>query len=269
MELIKRENNAPFIMVFGETNSGKSCSIVLTAPQPIMYISVENDVWKSVDVADQQFKDGIRDKKVDITAVIPKSHEDLMDSLNEMIEEAKDGKFKYKTAVFDSGTFWMNVKLTIRLEDDRNVGRVKKGHDEFGKLSAQTKKDYTEVNTANSQMSRLTNLLKILSGYGVMVIMTAQLQEHPKWNSELEAAPDFNYKEYNKALKGYFDYIGFTISNLAKDDDDNIIIPHEVVYPPNLSFSGEQGYLVKWRGVQPKKLITKFDLSKRFAWFCK
>lgn len=252
MQKIKREDNAPFVMVYGETNSGKSASTILTAPQPITYISVEGDAWKSVDVAD---KLGI---KIDINVIKPESHEDLMESLLVMIEEAQQGKFASRTVVFDSGTFWMNVKLAIRVEDDRNVGRT---GDDVGKLSAQSKTDWTEVNTANSQMSRLTDLLKTLSGFGVMVIMIAQLQENPKWNHELEAGPCFNYKDYNKALKGYFDYIGFTIPNL--DDDGNII------YPPNLSFSGEQGYLVKWRGVQPKKLTTKFDLSKRFAWFCK
>jgi len=252
MKQIKRENNAPFILIYGDTNSGKTTSIVLTAPGPINYISVENDVWKSVDVAE---KLGI---KPDINSIIPESHEDLMDSLNTMIEEAKERKFPYKTVVFDSGTFWMNVRLAIRVEDDRNYGRM--GDDE-GRLSAMSKTDWTEVNTANSQMSRLTDLLKILSGCGVMVIMTAQLQENPKWNSDIEAAPCFNYKDYNKALKGYFDYIGFTIPNIDGDGD--------VVFPPNLSFSGEHGYLVKWRGVQPKKLTGTFDLSKIFKWFCK
>jgi hypothetical protein len=258
MQLIKRENSAPFILIYGDTNSGKTTSIVLTAPEPILCISVEGDVWLAVDVADKQVRDGLRNKKVDITPMFPCSHEDLMDFLLKIIEEAKTGKFKHKTVFLDSGTFWMNVKLAIRVEDDRNVGRI--GNDD-GKLSAQSKTDWTEVNTANSQMSRLTDLLKILSDCGVMVIMTAQLQENPKWNSDLEAGPCFNYKDYNKALKGYFDYIGFTIPNLDDDGD--------VVYPPNLSFSGEHGYMVKWRGVQPKKLITKFDLSKRFAWFCK
>ena len=252
MKLIKREDNAPFLLIYGDTNSGKTTSSILTAPQPITCIRVEADAWKSVDVADKL------GKKIDINILIPADHEDLMESLNQMIIDARAGKFPSKTLLFDSGTFWMNVKLAIRVEDDRNVGRT--GDDE-GKLSAMSKTDWTEVNTANSQMSRLTDLLKILSGCGVMVIMTAQLQENPKWNSDLEAGPCFNYKDYNKVLKGYFDYIGFTIPNLDDDGD--------VVYPPNLSFSGEQGYMVKWRGVQPKKLITKFDLSKRFAWFCK
>ena len=251
MKTIKREHNAPFLLVYGDTNSGKTTSIVRTAPGSILYISAEGDAWKSVDVC-EAFKE-----KIDIEIVQPESHEDLMDSLNKMIAEAIAGTFPHKTVVFDSGTFWMNVKLAIRVEDDRNDGRT--GVD-AGKLSAQSQSDWTEVNTANSQMSRLTDLLKTLSQYGVMVIMTAQLQENPKWNRELEAGPCFNYKDYNKALKGYFDYIGFTIPNLDEHGT--------VQYPPKLSFDDQQGYLVKWRGVQPKKLTTPFDLSKRFAWFC-
>jgi len=252
MKQIQQENNAPFILIYGDTNSGKTTSIVLTAPQPINYISVEGDVLKSVAVAKAL---GI---EVDINPLIPESHEDLMNSLLEMIEEAKNGKFPYKTLVFDSGTFWMNVKLAIRVEDDRNVGR--EGEDR-GRLSAQTKTDWTEVNTANSQMSRLTDLLKTLSGYGVMVIMTAQLEENPRWNRDIEAGPCFNYKDYNKALKGYFDYIGFTMPSINEAGN--------VTYPPQLSFSDQHGYLVKWRGVQPKRLTGKFDLSKIFKWFCK
>ena len=203
MQKIKRENNAPFILIYGETNSGKSTSIMRTAPGSILYISVEGDAWKSVDVVEAF------GEKVEVEICMPDGHEDLMDSLNKMVVQAIAGKFPHDTVVFDSGTFWMNVKLGIRVEDDRNVGRT--GVDE-GKLSAMSASDWTEVNTVNSQMSRLTDLLKTLSLHGVMVVMTAQLQENPKWNRELEAGPCFNYKEYNKALKGYFDYIGFNFS---------------------------------------------------------
>ena len=252
MHPIKRENDAPFILIYGDTNSGKTASCIRTSLQPIHCISPEGDTWKAIDAIEAL------GETVDIHVDMPDSHEDLMDSLNAIIRDAKAGKYKYKTFIFDSGTYWMNIALAIRVEDDRNVGRE---GDDVGKLSAQTKKDYTEVNTANSQMSRLTNLLKKLSHCGVMVIMTAQLQEDPKWNRELEAAPCFNYKDYNKALKGYFDYIGFVIPSLDKNGF--------VTYPPKLSFDSQQGYLVKWRGVQPKKLTTIFDLSKRFAWFCK
>jgi hypothetical protein len=198
---------------------------------------------------------------IDITAKMPESHEDVMNTLNRMllkIRERRAGglQFKYNTVLFDSGTYWMNCKLAIRVEDDRNEDR--EGADK-GKLSAQTKTDWTEVNTINSQMARLTDLLKSIANEGVMVIMTAQMQYDPKWNNELEAAPCFNYKDYNKALKGYFDYIGYVMPTLTAEG--------QVVYPPKLSFSGSQGYLVKWRGVQPKYLITSFRLDKIFKWF--
>ncbi len=126
-----------------------------------------------------------------------------------------------------------------------------------------TKTDWTEVNTVNSQMGRLTDLLKSIANMGVMVIMTAQVQYDPKWNNELEAAPCFNYKDYNKALKGYFDYIGYTMAVVEVGEDEK----RKTVYPPKLSFSDCQGYLVKWRGVQPKKLTTAFRLDKIFSWY--
>jgi hypothetical protein len=150
----------------------------------------------------------------------------------------------------------MNEKLAIRVEDDRNKGR--KGKD-VGKLSAQTKTDWCEVNTCNSQMSRLTDLLKEIANKGVFTIMTAQVEYDPTWNHDLTAAPCFNYKDYNKALKGYFDYIGYTIKRV---DDKG-----KTVYPPRLSFCDSQGYLVKWRGVQPELLTRPFNLKKMFSWF--
>ncbi len=254
MKELKEEHNAPFMLIYGETNSGKTTSIILTAPGPILCITPEGDALKSVAVAR---KAGI---DVDIKAVQPSSHEDLMGTLNKIAlkVEKENEAYKYKTIMFDSGTYWMNSKLSIRVEDDRN--RDRKGEDQ-GKLSAMSKTDWTEVNTVNSQMMRLTDLLKTIANNGVMVIMTAQMQEDPKWNRELEAAPCFNYKDYNKALKGYFDFIGFTIPRL--DADENVI------FPPLLSFSGSRGYLVKWRGVQPKSLTGLFDLSKMFKWYVK
>lgn len=252
---LTEEHNAPFCLFYGDTNSGKTTSIIRTAPQPIYCISAEGDALKSVAVCKALGLD------INITAKMPESHEDVMNTLNRMLLKIRERRaaglqFKYNTLLFDSLTYWMNCKLAIRVEDDRNEDR--KGVDE-GKLSAMTKTDWTEVNTINSQMARLTDLMKAIANEGVMVIGTAQMQYDPKWNNELEAAPCFNYKDYNKALKGYFDYIGYVMPNLTEDG--------KVTYPPNLSFSGSQGYLVKWRGVQPKYLITKFRLDKIFKWY--
>ncbi len=263
MKTLTEDHNAPFVLIYGDTNSGKTTSIIRTAPQPIYCISAEGDALKSVAVC----KD--KGEEVDIRVVMPDSHEDLMDTLNKMLIKIRKNREagianKTRTLLFDSGTYWMNCKLSIRVEDDRNKER--KGEDQ-GRLSAMTKTDWTEVNTVNSQMARLTDLLKAIANDGVMVIMTAQMQYDPKWNNELEAAPCFNYKDYNKALKGYFDYIGYTIPTIKDVDDGDGNIVAKVVYPPKLSFSGSQGYLVKWRGVQPKYLITSFRLDKIFSWF--
>ena len=257
MRELTEDHNAPFALFYGETNSGKTTSIIGTAPQPIYCISVEGDALKSVAVWKAKGKD------IDIKVVMPDDQEDLMSTLNKILltvrkNRAENKPQKCRTILFDSGTHWMNQKLAIRVEDDRNEDRD--GVDK-GKLSAMTKTDWTEVNTINSQMSRLTDLLKAIADEGIMVIMTAQMQYDPKWNNELEAAPAFSYKEYNKALKGYFDYIGYTMPNIDPETK-------KVKYPPKLSFSGSQGYLVKWRGVQPDFLINNFNINKIFSWYC-
>jgi hypothetical protein len=259
---LKEDHNAPFALFYGDTNSGKTTSIIRSAPGPILFISVEQDALKSVAVCKAL------NEAIDIKVVCPESHEDLMAYLNKIALTLmkEPARFKYNTLVFDSGTFWMNCKLAIRVEDDRNKGRNDK---DKGRLSAMTKTDWTEVNTVNSQMARLTDLLKEIAGLGVFTIMTAQMQEDPKWNRDLEAAPCFNYKDFNKALKGYFDYIGFTIPRTKRVDPEDEDSEVETVYPPLLSFNGQHGYLVKWRGVQPKKLTGTFDLSKIFSWYVK
>ncbi len=263
MKTLTEDHNAPFVLIYGDTNSGKTTSIIRTAPQPIYCISAEGDALKSKAVCKAH------GEEIDIRVVMPESHEDLMDTLNKMLIKIRKNREagianKTRTLLFDSGTYWMNCKLAIRVEDDRNKER--KGEDQ-GRLSAMTKTDWTEVNTINSQMARLTDLLKAIANDGVMVIMTAQMQYDPKWNNELEAAPCFNYKDYNKALKGYFDYIGYTIPTTKEEDDGKGGTVTKRSYPPKLSFSGSQGYLVKWRGVQPKYLITSFRLDKIFSWF--
>ncbi len=257
MKELTRKENAPFALIYSECGVGKTTSIIRTAPQPTYYISCEADAYKSIDVCEAE------GEKIDIKVVMPESQEDLMDGLNKILSSLRsnNNKFKYKTLVFDSLTYWMCAKLIVRVEDDRNKDR--KGAD-FGKLSAMSKSDWVEIGTVNSQMNRLTDILKSIAAAGVMVVCTAQLQEDPKWNADLEAAPAFKYKDYNKSLKGYFDYIGYCFSSVKPSAEGE---PNKVVYPPMLSFSGSQGYLVKWRGVQPKYLITKFNLRKIFSWF--
>jgi len=76
---LTEDHNAPFCLFYGETNGGKTTSIIRTAPQPIYCISAEGDALKAVAVC--------RDKgeTVDIKVVMPESHEDVMDTLNRML----------------------------------------------------------------------------------------------------------------------------------------------------------------------------------------
>ena len=50
--------------------------------------------------------------KIDVTFICPESQEELIESLVRMEKEIDEGKFNYKSIIFDSGSYWMNVTCT-------------------------------------------------------------------------------------------------------------------------------------------------------------
>ncbi len=215
-----------------------------TMPQPIYCISTEEDPWKSIEQIESL------GEAVDFKPVTPTTAEDLVDTLNKIIVDAHNGDFPFKSILFDSATYFMNVTLTERVEDDRNENK------NTGKLKDVTEKGWGEIGTINDQMRRITGLFKKISKLGVFVGWTAQMESDPKWNRELAAAPAFSYKEYNKVYKGFFDYIGFLIP---------CVTDGKVVFPPYISFSSpDDSYVVKWRGKQLETPTGPCDFRKIF-----
>lgn len=250
MQELKKEDTAPFVLIYGDTNVGKTTSILRTVPQPIYCISTEMDAFKSVEVIENE------GEKIKIKIVVPESQEDLLDNLNTILKALSEGKKPFVTIVFDSASFYMNCKLQGRLEDDRFNDKGFK-HGAKMSLVKYTHTTFDEVGSANSQMRRLTALFQQISKLGVGVYFTAQMSENPKWNRELSAAPGFNFKEYNLALKSYFDYIGFLTNRFNEEGD--------IVYPPLISFRSEDGsFMAKWRGVQLKNPTGVCDFGKIF-----
>lgn len=70
-------------------------------------------------------------------------------------------------------------------------------------------------------MFRLTAALGRLSQQGKVVIVTALLQEAPKWNRELAAASALKGREFPVNMSGFFDLIGLVEPRV--DDDGNVI----------------------------------------------
>ena len=93
-----------------------------------------------------------------------------------------------------------------------------------------------------SQMLRLTAMLGKLSQAGHAVIVTCLLQENPKWNRTLAAAPALKGREFPQNMPGFFDLIGLVESR--QDEDGNVL------FPPMVRFQcSDDSFLAKYTGI--------------------
>ena len=101
-----------------------------------------------------------------------------------------------------------------------------------------------------SQMSRSMKLLGKLSERGKYVVITCLLQENPKWNRDISAAPALKGKEFTTNIASYCDLIGLVESRYeekaVKGKKEKEIVK---VFPPRVSFEGE-GFMHKFTGVR-------------------
>jgi len=100
----------------------------------------------------------------------------------------------------------------------------------------------------------LCKALGLLAVRGVNVICISLLDEAPKWNRELVAAPAFAGKEFNRDYPAYFDCIGL----VQRREEGG-----EIVYPPVVIFdSPDESFVHKWSG-QRKGRTVKGTLDWR------
>jgi hypothetical protein len=89
---------------------------------------------------------------------------------------------------------------------------------------------------------------------GKVVIVTALLQENPRWNRELSAAPALKGREFPANMPGFFDLIGLV--QTRTDGKGN------VVYPPLVRFQSPDGsFLAKFTG-KGTRTEGPLDISK-------
>lgn len=95
-------------------------------------------------------------------------------------------------------------------------------------------------------MLRAMNPLIDLSSAGLPFIMTALLQENPKWNNVLQAAPALKGKAFPIDFPGMCDYIGYVTRRYEENDDGQM----RLVYPPIVYFEPGEGMqiLSGWTG---------------------
>jgi len=233
--------NGRFMLLYGGTGVGKTCSSLQTAPDPVMYLQTEPRSLKpSLDAA------GRTDLDIDVAV-----YEDWA-GLIEFVANPRNFE-RHRTIVVDSYSHLMSVGLSTEIEDQAHEARTEKER-AVKPLASQTKLSQEGYGALSSLMFRLTAALGKLSRAGKIVIVTALLQESPKWNRELAAAPALKGREFPVNMPGFFDLIGLVEPRTEGDG--------KIVYPPRVRFqSPDDSFVAKWTGVG-NKTQGPLDISK-------
>lgn len=234
MKVLKKaelQQTGRMALVYGETGSGKTTSILSSAPDPILYVATEPRPLKpSLDAA------GRPELDIDVAEYTTWSE------LIEFIAKPQNTQ-RYKTIVVDGFSHLMAVGLSTEIEDEAFESRTL---DERTKkpLVSQVKMSLEGFGGLASHMFRLTAALgRLAQRQGKIVIVTALLQENPKWNRELAAAPALKGREFPANMPGFFDLIGLV--QTRTDQDGNIL------YPPLVKFESPDGsFVAKFTGVK-------------------
>jgi len=220
-------------LIYGETGVGKTVSTLSTLPKPILYIE-----------CDPKPVERTASTVVDFTDIDILHPEDFLDLFNYLNQQMEDISKKYKSLVVDPISFLVNVILLGDIEDETAKAEV------FGDkrpLVALGRTDMTGYGTLSSLAKRLCKTLGLIATQGVVVVCISLLDDMPKWNRELSAAPAFTGKDFNKDYPAFFDLIGLVQQRL--DAEGNIL------YPPMVTFTSDGSFIAKWSGKRSGKEI--------------
>ena len=231
MKVLSKEEVAQdgrFMMLYGPTGVGKTTSILQTATAPVCYIQTEPRSLKpSLDAAGRL--------DLDIDVAVYKDWAGLI----EFVANPKNLE-RHKTIICDSYSQLMAVELSTEIEDQAHEARTEK-EKAVKPLASQTKLSQEGYGALSSLMFRLTAALGKLSRAGKIVVVTALLQESPKWNRELAAAPALKGREFPVNMPGFFDLIGLVE---PRTDSEG-----RIVYPPRVRFqSPDDSFVAKFTG---------------------
>jgi hypothetical protein len=146
----------------------------------------------------------------------------------------------------------MNIKLFGEILDEafESLSPKDKQEKHLAKRSKQSSEGY---GTLGREMLRIIPLLGAISRRGKLVVITSLLQEHPKWNRALMAAPAFAGNFFSSNYPGEVDLIGLVQERWIDD---------KKVYPPMISFeSPENDFVCKWSGIAPREGLKKWPLN--------
>jgi hypothetical protein len=237
-----KEKRGKFVLIYSEAGVGKTTSGLQSLPKPLAYIRTEpRDPMDNIQAAGANFSD------IDVIDCL--NWMDLLDTLR------KPALFeKYRSVMLDSLSYLMNVSLSTEIEMEAFDSREEK-EKRMKPLVSSAKMSQEGFGGLSSQMNRLMNLLGKLSADGKFVVITCLLQNNPKWDRELSAAPALKGREFPTNLPSYCDLIGLVEHRYDAEGNK--------LYPPLVRFEGE-GFTCKFSGVMPagKKAAGPLDFKK-------
>jgi hypothetical protein len=265
----RERSKSPSILIYGETNVGKSASPLASLPEPIFFMALEDrDPELALDNIDHD---------VNVTFVDFDDIQDVDECLGDKLLELRKGEFKdsggtpFQSIVFDGATYIMLVVMRFQAEDEtKNAGTFQKSEKVGGtsvfKFERQfvdsTRLDPAAWGAFASRMNRITRNLKLFSKTGIPSVMTALLDKDVKWDNtgRFQVGPLFGGNQFPRSVSGHFDLIGLV--EPCKDKDGRII------YPPYVSF-GPPGsdFMCKWTGPEMKQWKGRLDFGKILGMF--
>jgi len=120
----KQRSNTPLVLIYGETNVGKSTSSLASLPEPILDIVTEP--------RDPEIALRAIGRRIDVTFVMIEDVEEVSDFLGEKSLELKRGKFPYRSILLDSGSYLLNVAMMMKAEAQTAEAGVFKSRQKVG-----------------------------------------------------------------------------------------------------------------------------------------
>jgi hypothetical protein len=253
----RERSKAPCILIYSDPGVGKSTTPLVSLPQPILWLALE-------DLDPELALDAIS-KPVDVTFADVDDVDDILDFLGEQLLELNKGNFPYRSIGFDGASYTMIVLMRIKAEDQTKAAGtfqkdVKVGQTTVKQFSREfidsTKLDPAAWGAFASKMFRITRSLKLFSKAGIPAVMTALLDKDVKWDNsgKFVAGPLFGGKEFPRSVSGFFDLIGLMEPNIQNGT---------IVYPPIVKFGPpNSGFVCKWTGPEMKSPVGPLDFGK-------
>jgi len=247
LKIHKREElkrGGRLMLLYSEGGYGKTTSFMLTAPEPQLGILCEERAITPV----LEEAERVKGKKINFDHV----YIDVMDNLIEFIGTGS-AKFKdYNSVLLDGASSLMNIKLFGEILDE--AFEAAEDSKKVKPIAMRSKMSPEGYGALGREMLRIIPLLGRISKMGKLVVITSLLQETPKWNRALKAAPAFAGKFFSDNYQGEVDLIGLVEKRV---DDEG-----KVIYPPMVSFeSPNEDFVCKWSGIAPKDGLKRWPLN--------